>query len=144
MSVGFVGVLIMLRPGLGVFQTIAMFSLLSSALYGFSTTVTRRLGTTESAVAITVYSNVVYLTVSGIVLAILAFVDGVWADASTASKVSPFEFSALLWALILGFVFWGHFPGLFTCLGAAVVIGSGIYIIRREAVLTRLVLKNND
>ena len=184
-SVGFLGVLIMLRPGVGVFQVIALFSLLSAALYGFSTTLTRRLGKTESAVAITVYSNIIYLTVSGVLLVILELIGGVWAQGSTAgfllrgwqvptltelglmlvsgvlagvgffclaqayrvspaSKVSPFEFTALLWALILGFLVWGDLPGLFTCVGAGVVISSGVYIIKREATLTRRVLEKSS
>gem|GEM_PF-102847 len=181
-SVGFVGVLIMLRPGADVFQPMALLCILSAALYAYSTTVTRSLGRTESAATITVYSNMVYIVVSGFMLCILAFIDiapsdniaitfltstwqvptlqqlglillsGVLATggffsiakayaASPVSQVAPFEYSYLLWGLILGFLVWQHVPNLTTVIGAAVVIGSGIYIIKRESVLTSKTLK---
>ncbi len=55
--------------------------------------------------------------------------------------MAPFEYSYLLWGLILGFLVWQHVPNLTTVIGAAVVIGSGIYIIKRESVLTSKTLK---
>ena len=52
------------------------------------------------------------------------------------SIVSPFEYSQLLWALVLGYVVWGYLPGPTTVAGAAVVVGCGIYIFRRELALS--------
>jgi drug/metabolite transporter (DMT)-like permease len=178
---GFVGVVVMLRPGVGVFHIAALFSLLSAALYAYSTTVTRRLGTTESALRITLYSNAVYFVVSGLLLLSLELIrprgletpaavfflqpwqvpsllelavmlfSGVLAAAgffclaqayrvSPVSKVAPFEYTYILWALLLGFLVWQHLPSLFTCIGGAIVIASGVYIIHREAVRTRAAL----
>jgi drug/metabolite transporter (DMT)-like permease len=48
--------------------------------------------------------------------------------------VSPFEYSALIWATLLGFLMWGELPDGYTLIGVGVVILSGLYIIYREAI----------
>lgn len=52
--------------------------------------------------------------------------------AAPASVVAPFSYSSLVWATILGFVIWGDWPDLWTWAGAALIIGSGLYIFSRE------------
>ena len=49
-----------------------------------------------------------------------------------ASVVAPFSYSSLVWATLFGFVIWGDWPNLWTWLGAALIIGSGLYIFHRE------------
>ncbi len=49
-----------------------------------------------------------------------------------ASVVAPFSYSSLIWATIFGFVIWGDWPDLWTWAGAALIIGSGLYIFSRE------------
>ena len=49
-----------------------------------------------------------------------------------ASIVAPFEYSALAWGLGLDWLIWQTLPASHTWLGAAIVIGSGLYLIRRE------------
>ncbi len=51
-----------------------------------------------------------------------------------ASFIAPFEYSALAWGLALDFVFWRTIPGRITFAGAAIVIASGMYLLRRERV----------
>ena len=52
-----------------------------------------------------------------------------------ASILSPFEYTSFVWALILGYLIWGHLPGALTFAGAGVVLLSGGYVMRREAIL---------
>ena len=52
--------------------------------------------------------------------------------AAPASVVAPFSYSSLLWAALFGFVIWGDWPDLWTWAGAALIIGSGLYIFHRE------------
>jgi drug/metabolite transporter (DMT)-like permease len=59
--VGLMGVLVMLRPGQGVFEWAALLSLLSAGLYGFSQLMARKLGSTESSTVMTFYQNGAYL-----------------------------------------------------------------------------------
>ena len=49
-----------------------------------------------------------------------------------ASVVAPFSYSSLIWATLFGFIFWGDWPDWWTWVGAAVIIGSGLYIFHRE------------
>lgn len=49
-----------------------------------------------------------------------------------ASVVAPFTYSSLVWAALFGFAIWGDWPDLWTWSGAAVIIGSGLYIFYRE------------
>ena len=51
--------------------------------------------------------------------------------------VAPFKYSALLSSIILGFLVWGDLPDLWTLTGAAIVIASGLYILKREALLKK-------
>jgi drug/metabolite transporter (DMT)-like permease len=50
-----------------------------------------------------------------------------------ASSVAPFEYSALAWGMAMDWLLWRALPDGYT-LGAAIIIGSGIYLVRREAV----------
>ncbi len=49
-----------------------------------------------------------------------------------ASVVAPFDYAALLWAFLFGYILFGEVPTLYVYLGAAIVAGSGLYMIRRE------------
>ncbi len=50
-----------------------------------------------------------------------------------ASVIAPFEYSSLPFAVFWGWLFWSEVPGLMTILGSALIIGSGLYVIRRES-----------
>ena len=50
-----------------------------------------------------------------------------------ASRISPFEYVMLIWIVVLSYLVWSEVPDGFTLLGTAMIIGSGIYVIRREA-----------
>lgn len=54
-----------------------------------------------------------------------------------ASVIAPFAYSSLIWATILGFAIWQDVPELTTLIGAAMIIGSGLYIFLRERHLAR-------
>ncbi len=49
------------------------------------------------------------------------------------SALAPFEYTALVWAAMFGYLIWGDFPSLQMWAGAAIIIGSGLYVIHREA-----------
>jgi drug/metabolite transporter (DMT)-like permease len=53
------------------------------------------------------------------------------------SVVTPLEYTALVWGVVLDFAIWHVLPGAVTLLGGAIVVGAGLYLIRREAVLRR-------
>jgi drug/metabolite transporter (DMT)-like permease len=155
-SVGFCGVLIMLRPGMGVFQWAALVVLGSAVVYALLMITTRAFKSTESTAALMLYPQL-GMSLTGIVLAPYFWVTpslvdlGLFALAGLfgsvgvmclthafrlgpAAVISPFEYSALIWATLLGFLLWGELPDAITLVGAGIVISSGLYIIYRETV----------
>ncbi|MEM7170787.1 MAG: DMT family transporter [Pseudomonadota bacterium] len=58
---------------------------------------------------------------------------------SEASVVAPFEYIAIPLATLWGYVFWDHLPDRYVLLGMAMIIGSGLYVLRREATQSRKV-----
>ena len=49
-----------------------------------------------------------------------------------ASIIQPFHYTLVFWAIILGYVFYGDFPDLFTLLGASIITLSGIYVLKNR------------
>src|SRR5262245_30263423 len=49
------------------------------------------------------------------------------------SVVSPFQYFSLIWAMMLGFMIWGDVPTVSLLVGAAIVVGSGLFLLWREA-----------
>ena len=56
------------------------------------------------------------------------------------SVVAPFEYTGMIWGIVWGFAFWQEVPGVSTWAGIAVIVGAGIYILRREAIRGRPVV----
>lgn len=54
---------------------------------------------------------------------------------ATASVIAPFDYSTMIWALLLGYWFFGEVPGALVLVGAAIVIASGLFVIWRESQL---------
>ena len=53
---------------------------------------------------------------------------------ASPSLIAPFEYTALIWSAILGYLIWGDVPDALAIGGALLIIGSGIYVIHREAI----------
>ncbi|MCP3688142.1 MAG: DMT family transporter, partial [Gammaproteobacteria bacterium] len=53
-----------------------------------------------------------------------------------AATISPFEYTALIWATLLGYILWDELPDTYTLTGSGIVIASGLYIIYRETIKT--------
>jgi drug/metabolite transporter (DMT)-like permease len=155
---GFVGVLVMLRPGAGVFQWASIVVLCSVVFYALLMITTRALKSTESPAALMLYPQL-GISLSGILAVPFIWVPPSLADLglfaiaglfgsvgimcvtnafrlAPAALITPFEYSSLLWATLLGFLIWGDLPDSFTLAGAAIVIASGLYIIYRETAKT--------
>ena len=153
--VGLAGVLIVLRPGgveLGLGHAAALLAACSSAT---NAVIVRRIGRDERPVVMLLYPMtanfvlmaclmpLVYRPMPLVDLAALAAVAGLAFCAmlltiaayrsGAPSVVAPMQYSQIVWATIYGALFFGEVPDAMTALGAAVVIGSGLYILFREA-----------
>lgn len=153
-GVGFIGVLVILRPGGDVLSLGGLIGLGSSLLFSFSMIFTRQLSRTESNGAIVVYFALTSTVLSGIALP-FAWVwptPGAWAlliaagliggvgqilithafRSAPVAIVSPFQYTSILWGLTLGYGFFGDVPDAIMLAGAAIVVASGLYILYRE------------
>lgn len=155
--IGFVGVLIVIQPGGSLIPAFGAAVALVGALVTASVTlVIRMLGRTETSI-VTIFWFSVY-TLPG--LAVCAWIYGGGHDWQTwayllgvgifgalgqltitqslrfapVSTIMPMDYSALLWATIIGIMVFGQWPGLSIWLGAPVIIGSGLFIAWREHV----------
>ena len=153
-GVGFCGVLIMLRPGMGVFQWAALVAFGSAVVYALLMITTRAFKNTESTAALMLYPqlgisltgllmvNYFWITPPLLDLALFAlagFFGSIGVLCLThafrlapAATIAPFEYTALLWATLLGYLIWGELPDSITLLGGSIVGASGLYIIYRE------------
>ncbi|NVN86812.1 MAG: DMT family transporter [Rhodopseudomonas sp.] len=152
--VGLIGVLIVVRPGTAAFNQAAIFPILSALSWAFTLIMTRMISGADRAITTMAFSALVgFLLLSA--LAPLVWVAPTWRDvvigvaigvASTtgqwlvvlafryadASVLAPFSYSQLVWASILGFLVFTEIPDLWTFVGAAIIVASGIYTAHRE------------
>ena len=160
-GVGFAGVVIMVRPTPDLIRLITIVPLLAALFGAFRDIVTRRMGTGgESTLAIMLISTSV-VTVAGLatiplgwsplrvadlgwfaVSALLvALAQGLIIESfrlGAVGLVGPFKYTSLVWAVLLGFLVWGDLPDPWTWVGSTLVVGSGLYIWRRELALAKL------
>lgn len=157
--VGFVGVLIMMRPGSGVFQPAALVAITAALCYAIAMTQVRRLSRSESSSAIVFYFTL-FATIVGAatlpfdavmptwsempLLVAIGLIGGVAQFTMTAAFrrtavaiIAPFDYLGLVFAMTLGYLVWGDLPDVWLVTGAAIVVASGIYIVHREAMLGR-------
>jgi drug/metabolite transporter (DMT)-like permease len=156
-ATGFCGTLIVLRPtGAGVLTLAGLAVLVSAAGYAVSAIAVRVLGrsdTTQAMVFWMLLMTSVFATALAWhdwtpirgehwrVLALLGVSGAVGQYAITdafrraaASRIAPLEYTALIWGIILDRVLWNTLPDAITLTGAAVIVASGIYLLRRERV----------
>ena len=152
---GFAGVLIIVRPGTDAFQAATLLPLTTAMLYAVMMTTARGISPSEGMLTTTFYivagqflcsiltlpwvwqapaigdlpyfAGVALFSTLGLTLITQAF------RIAPASVVAPFDYTGLIWATVLGWVFWREAPDALAYLGAAFIAGSGIYIALREA-----------
>ncbi len=156
---GFLGTLVILRPGFAEIDLGSLLTLFAALLWGCTLIVIKVLARTESAMTITSYMNLL-LTLLALVPALLVWrtpegtqwlwllaigVLGTLAQVAIAqslkeadtSAVMPFDFLKLIWVAIMGYLFFAEVPGPFVWLGGAIVFASATYIAIRESRLAR-------
>lgn len=153
--VGFIGVLIITRPGFGGFGVGHLFALGFVLCHSFYVIMTRRMGATESAESLIFYSA---LTPTLFLLPVvplygsmpqgalqwgLLLVIGVcgglghWLlikayQQATTSALAPYPYSQIVWMVSLGWLVFGDLPDRWTVVGATIIVMSGLYILHRE------------
>ena len=152
--IGFAGALVVMRPGSDSLQLGILVVLAAAFTHALYQVFTRKLRSRDGPITSLFYTAVVGAAVSSVVVPFywepvatldwLLFVFAGLAGAighlclirafrtAPASVVAPFSYSSLLWATLFGFVLFGDLPDGWTLAGAALIIGSGLYIFHRE------------
>ncbi|NVO26458.1 DMT family transporter [Donghicola sp. C2-DW-16] len=164
--VGFLGVLLIVRPGTEGFNIYSVYALLSVLCVTLRDLATRMISSAVPSMTVTVTSAggvmaffgvlqasaewspmefrdfAILLTATTCIVAGYAFSVMVM-RVGDISFVAPFRYTGLIWALILGWLVFGDWPQPLTLLGSAIIVGSGIYMLYREATLGRKLYKRN-
>ena len=155
-AAGFVGVLIIVRPGVAGFNQFSLFALISVAFCAVRDLATRQIPAQIPSLFITLLTTAV-ITAAG---AVILFPLGGWTQPSgralgllalaavlvligyqcvimalrsgDISAVAPFRYSALLWAMLLGYLVFGDVPDAMMVMGASIIVLSGVYAFYRE------------
>ena len=152
--VGFIGTLIVIRPGLIEFNLATLAALGTGFFYGVYLIITRKLHTVDNPL--------LTLLITGVVGAIISslFVPIIWINLSQsqwlwlalmgifaclghllliyslryadASKLAPFGYFEIVTTIILGYYFFQDFPDIWTFAGLFIIISSGVYVFKRE------------
>jgi drug/metabolite transporter (DMT)-like permease len=155
-GVGFIGVLVVTRPGFGIVHPAAMLAVLAAFSYAAYFLTTRVLSRTDSNETTLFYSNFVGAVLMLPVVPFFWTSPAPWQFAlmvlagalasvghymliaahrrAPASLLSSFIYSQLVWVIALGYAVFGDKPDVYTLAGASIVIASGLYVFHRERI----------
>ena len=158
-GVGFLGVLVIVRPVGAGFLWVMFLPVLSALCWSMVLVVTRLMRSSERPLTVLLYSSVVGWVVSGpfawmswrtpgdtdwlLLIGIgLGYALGQYLTIrafmlASPSLLAPFAYSSMIWAVLIGATVFGTFPDLATVVGTAVLIGAGLYVWHREIVRGR-------
>lgn len=154
-SVGFIGVLLIVRPGTDGFNVYSLVALTTVIFVVLRDLSTRRLSRSVPTIFVTLVTSIAVTTLSGTI----SIFQG-WAEIQPGNLlllggaavfvsfgylfivmgmrtgdigfISPFRYTMLIWALLIGLFVFGDVPRPLTLLGAAIIVASGIYTFHRE------------
>lgn len=161
---GFVGVLLVVQPAAAGFNWFALVALAATATHAVRDLLTRRIRAGIPSIIVTLSTAIVVTVAAAGVSAVegwqplpmrellllivaSAFLSGGYylvidcMRHGELSVVAPFRYTAMLWALLLGYFVWGDVPNLLAWIGIALLVGSGLYIFHREQVRRRAALQ---
>ena len=148
---GFLGVLIIMRPGLSIFDPKSLIPLIAAFFLSLYQIVTRKVSENDSSETSLFYTSILGIILMSFMLPFFwqpmqsfsyfiflgvgfFFSVGIYFQIialgyAKASVVQPFHYTLVLWAIILGYIFYNDLPDIPTLIGATVITISGIYVL---------------
>ena len=153
--IGFVGMLIVIRPGLGVFHPAIFFVVLAASLFAARQVLSRFLAGADSIATTVAFTSITatliasalqpffWQTPSGLQTWVIIFGMSATAalgevlviralDVAQAVVLAPLHYSLILWGTLYGFLVFGDLPDGWTLAGCAIIVASGLYTLHRE------------
>lgn len=166
-GVGFVGVLLIVRPGPGGFDIYALGGLGAVLLVTVRDLAARRLGRSTPSITVALVGSALITLAAGLIslrggwtavdavsgakigLAAVFVLIGYLASVAVMRVgdigfVAPFRYTGLIWALLLGWLIFGDWPDRITLLGAGIVVATGLFTLYRARVLARRAAASAD
>ncbi len=157
--VGFAGVVLIVRPGFGGDAALAAIPLAAALCNALALIWIRKLTATERSETIVFYfmassalasafalplawkppdaMDLALLVAMGLIGGVAQIMHTTAFRGAPVALLAPFEYSAMLWAVIAGYLVWGSVPTWWTGAGTALIVASGLYILHREIVVGR-------
>ncbi len=158
--IGFIGSMVVIRPGFVEINLASLAALGTGVMYGFYLIITRKLSSSDNPLLTLLLTGVVGAIIISFVMpfvwvkpnlnqwSMMAAI-GIFAcighlfiilslKYADASKLAPFSYFEIVTNIIIGYYFFNDFPDKWTFLGLFIIILSGIYISRRENIVKRL------
>ncbi len=159
LAIGFVGMLVIIRPDRDILDFGAALVLSSAVISGYAVVLIKQLSRTEAATTITIYTGLVTMPMS--LIAALPFWQtptgeqlawmvamgalgsiGQYAMVKAFSEaevtaVLPLDFTKLIWSAAIGYLAFGEVPEIWTWIGGAMICASAVYIAHRERLTQR-------
>ena len=156
---GFIGVLVIMRPGAGIFTWIALLPLATAVCTAIYQLLTRKLSAADHSLALLFYPSLLAASIFGC-LAPMVWITPTWMDIplllaigilgtvghflmirafrhAPASQLAPFTYAQLVIMIFLGYLVFDQFPDNWSLLGMLIIVVSGLYIITRQGGLRR-------
>ena len=152
--IGFIGSLVVIRPGFVEFNLASIAALGTGILYGFYLIITRKLHDADNPLLTLLLTGIVGAILGTMIMPTvwvqptitewyMMFAIGFFASIghlflilslkyADASKLAPFSYFEIVTNIIIGYYFFNHFPDSWTFIGLFIIISSGIYIFKRE------------
>ena len=159
-AIGFFGVLLVIQPRAEGFNAYAWLCLLSTVFHATRDLITRKIPAIVPSILVTLATALAVMLLAGSLVALEGWQPMLWRDVGLlwlasgflavgyfamvsgvrqgeVSLVAPFRYTGLLWALMVGFVFWGDVPNGLAWCGIALLIGAGLWMLHQERVRAR-------
>jgi drug/metabolite transporter (DMT)-like permease len=158
-GVGFLGALVIVRPGGLPLDWGVAYAMLSASFYALYIVLTRKVSSQDSTATSMVYVGVVGLVLTSgvgvffwqpmdlqaLLIMALVMVTSVAAHGlmmvalsrAPASAIQPFNYTALPWGIVMSYLFFGHLIDTVSLMGGAVIVGAGLVVMARERRLAR-------
>lgn len=159
-AVGFAGMLVVIRPGFGVFDPAIFFVVGAACFFSMRQVLSRSLAGADSVSTTVAYTSITATLLLSLALPFVwttpqtlklwAVIVGLTAtaglgeilviralDIAQASVVAPMQYSLIIWSTFYGFVVFGDLPDHWTFVGCAIIVASGLYTLHRERLNAR-------
>ena len=153
--IGFIGVLIILRPTSSIFDPKALLPLIAAFVLGLYQIVTKKVSKKDSNETSLFYTSLIGLTIMsllayrfwtpvdkssytmflgiGLFFSLGLYLQIIALGKARASIIQPFHYTLIFWAIIFGYVFYNDIPDMFTVIGAIIITCSGIFVLNQSS-----------